>query len=192
MVTADKKLKSTFDTLPDAREDDNGKLSDTNRLRTPSGHMMEFNDVNGKEHVTIQHRSGTMFQMQPDGSLRIVSQNGKMGIEVNGEGYMKITGVYNLVVNGDAGFRIDGDADWHVAGDMRTTVDGTYSIAAKNMTTSIKEKYELTAADLSMHTASNSVFTAGNKMYLGSTNSAKIYSGDTLTVVGETKIDLNP
>jgi len=191
-MTAKKQLEDTFDTLSDERIYDNGTVGDTIRLRSPSGNLFEVNDSENHEHVTVQHRSGSMIQMQSDGSVRIVSQNGKMGIEVNGEGYLTVTGLYNVIVNGDAGFRIDGNVDWHVGGDMKTTVDGTYSLAAKNMTAAIKEKIEMTSNDLSIHTASNSVFTAGNKMFLGSTGSAKVYSGDTLTVIGTTRIDLNP
>lgn len=192
MVESKKQLETYFETLSDSREQDNGKVSDTMRLHTNSGHVIEYNDTKSNEHITIQHRSGSLLQMQPDGSVRLISQNGKMGLEINGEGYLKVTGLYNVVVNGDAGFRIDGDADWHVGGDMRVTVDGTYSIAAKNMTTSIKEKYELTAQNLSIHLSDNAVFTAGHKMYLGSSDSAKLYSGNILTVIGDSKVDINP
>lgn len=188
----EKKNKATFDTLDDTRKDDNGKVVDTYRHRTPSGHLIEYSDVNGKEHITISHRGGSLFQMQPDGSVRLSSANGKMGIEVNGEGYMTVTGLYNLVVNGDAGIRIDGDADWHVGGDMKMTVDGTYSIAAKNMTTKIAEKYELTAQNMAFHAADNGVFTSGNKMALWSSGDALVKSSATMTLIGSTRVDINP
>lgn len=189
---SNKKVEETFDTLDDARKDESGKLSDKKRTRTPSGHIIEWSDEKNYEHVTLQHRTGSLLQMQPDGSVRIMSANGKLGIEVNGEGYVKVTGAYNVKVDGDAAFRIEGDVDWHVGGDMRTTVDGTLSFAAKNMTTSIKEKYEMTAQNASIHLADNAVFTAGHKMYLGSTSDMQVKSGEILYVIGSTKVDINP
>ena len=189
---ANKTNTQSLETLKDAREGDDGKVADTWRHRSRSGNVFELSDKNGKEHVTLQHRSGSLIQMQPDGSVRLVSSAGKMGIEINGEGYLTVTGLYNVVVNGDAGFRISGNADWQVDGDMKVTVNGTYSIAAKNMTTTIAEKYELTADNMSYQSTDNAIFTAGSKMYVGSTGSAKLYSGDTLTIVGDTKIDMNP
>lgn len=187
-----KKVQETFDTLDDERKTESGKLIDKKRTRTPSGHIIEWSDEKNHEHITLQHRAGSLIQMQSDGSVRIMSANGKLGVEINGEGYLKVTGAYNIKVDGDAAFRVDGDVDWHVGGDMRTTVDGTISWAAKNMTTSLKEKFELTAQNASIHLADNAVFTAGHKLYVGSTSAAKFYSGDVLTIVGDSKVDINP
>lgn len=192
-VVANKKQQSQITSLPDVRADTKADdLKHTYRYKTLSGHNLEFNDNQGVEHITLQHRSGSMMQMQPDGSVRFVSHNGKMGFEINGEGYVKVTGLYNIQVSGDMGIRVDGDMDWKVGGDMKLTVDGTYSIAAQNMTTKIKSKYELAADNLNLHAATNSVFTSGHKMALWSSSDALVRSDTTLTVIGSTKVDINP
>jgi len=192
-TVANKTQQDHIDSLPDVRNDSKAdNLLHTARHKTLSGHNLEFNDNEGVEHITLQHRSGSILQMQPDGSVRLVSQNGKMGIEINGEGYVKVTGLYNIQVTGDMGIRVDGDMDWHVGGDMKLTVNGTYSIAAKNMTTKIKEKFELTADNVNLHAATNAVFTAGNKLAVWSASDALVRSDAILTVIGSTKVDINP
>ena len=73
-MTAKKQLEDTFDTLSDERIYDNGTVGDTIRLRSPSGNLFEVNDSENHEHVTVQHRSGSMIQMQSDGSWSPISE----------------------------------------------------------------------------------------------------------------------
>jgi hypothetical protein len=189
---SEKKPKEKIDGLPDAREDSNAdNILNTTITKTRSGHILELNDNEGVEHVTLQHRSGSLVQMQADGSVRFVSQNGMMGFEINGEGYMKVTGAYNIIIDGGATLRAD-SYDVHVENDLNMTVGGTFAVAAKNMALAISDKYELTAASLSLRSSGNSVFTAGGKLYSGSAQDMRMFSGGTATLVGLTKVDINP
>lgn len=189
---SEKEPKEKIDGLPDAREDSRAdNILNTTITKTRSGHVLELNDNEGVEHVTLQHRSGSLVQMQPDGSVRFVSQNGMMGFEINGEGYVKVTGAYNIIVDGGATLRAD-SYDVHVENDLNLTVGGTFAVAAKNMALAISEKYELIAQTSSLETSGNSIFTAGKQLYMGSDLDLDIVSGATTTIVGLTKIDLNP
>jgi type VI secretion system secreted protein VgrG len=189
---SEKEPKEKIDGLPDAREDSRAdNILNTTITKTRSGHVLELNDNEGAEHVTLQHRSGSLVQMQPDGSVRFVSQNGMMGFEINGEGYVKVTGAYNIIVDGGATLKAD-SYDLHVENDFNMTVGGTFAVAAKNMALAISDKYELTAKTSSSETSGNSVFTAGHQLYMGSDLDLDIVSGTTTTIVGVTKIDLNP
>lgn len=189
---SEKEPKEKIDGLSDAREDERAdNILNTTITKTRSGHVLELNDNEGVEHVTLQHRSGSLVQMQPDGSVRFVSQNGMMGFEINGEGYVKVTGAYNIIVDGGATLRAD-SYDVHVENDLNLTVGGTFAVAAKNMALAISDKYELTAQTSSLETSGNSVFTAGKQLYMGSDLDLDIVSGATTTIVGTTKIDLNP
>ena len=134
---------------------------------------------------------GSSLTLCPDGSVKVVSAAGKMGIEINGEGYVKVTGAYNIIVDGGATLRAD-SYDVHVENDLNLTVGGTFAVAAKNMALAISEKYELTAQTSSLETSGNSVFTAGKQLYMGSDLDLDIVSAATTTIVGTTKIDLNP
>jgi len=190
--TSEKNPKEKIDGLPDVREDARAdNILNTTITKTRSGHVLELNDNEGTEHVTLQHRSGSFVQMQPDGSVRFVSQNGMMGFEINGEGYVKVTGAYNIIVDGGVSLKAD-SYDVHVENDMNITVGGTFTVAAKDMATAISDKYELTAASASIRTSGNSVFTAGGKYYAGSSNDMRLFSGATTTIVGQSKVDINP
>lgn len=189
---SEKEPKEKIDGLPDAREDSRAdNILNTTITKTRSGHVLELNDNEGVEHVTLQHRSGSLVQMHPDGSVRFVSQNGMMGFEINGEGYVKVTGAYNIIVDGGATLRAD-SYDVHVENDLNLTVGGTFAVAAKNMALAISDKYEMTAASASMRTTGNSVFTAGGKYYAGAFEDMRLFSASTTTIVGESKVDINP
>lgn len=189
---SEKNAKEEFDGLGDSRED-SGSDNILNKVvtKTRSGHILEFNDNEEAESVTLQHRSGSLVQMQPDGSVRFVSQNGMMGFEINGEGYVKVSGAYNIVVDGAATLKAD-SYDLHTENDLNMTVGGTMTIAAKNMAVAVSDKFELTAASASLRTVGNSVFTAGGKFYAGASEAMRLWTGGTATLVGSERVDINP
>jgi hypothetical protein len=45
-------------------------------LKTPSGHMLEFSDVSGKESITLRHTAGAMVQLDEHGSVTIGNKEG--------------------------------------------------------------------------------------------------------------------
>lgn len=189
---SEKNAKEQFDGLKDSREDTAGdNILNKVITKTRSGHVLEMNDNEGAEHVTIQHRSGSLVQMQPDGSVRFVSQNGMMGFEINGEGYVKVSGAYNIVVDGAATLKAD-SYDLTAANDLNMTVGGTFTIAAQNMAVAIADKFELTSANVALRSSVNSVFTAGEKFYAGGDDALRIWTGGTATLVGSERVDINP
>ena len=61
---------------------------------TASGHIVEYDDTNGRERVMIRHRTGSGVEMRADGTvilsstnntLRIVAANEKVIVEGDGE-----------------------------------------------------------------------------------------------------------
>lgn len=91
--------------------------------KSPSGHVISLDDSKGAESVTIQHRSGSMVQMHPDGSVVFKSHKGRFDITF-GDGKMLITGDYDVTVNGGGSLKVEGDYDVTVAGNMHTVVSG--------------------------------------------------------------------
>jgi len=90
---------------------------------TASGHVIEYDDTNGRERVMIRHRTGSGVEMRADGSvifsstnntLRIVAANEKAIIEGDGE----------VVYNGNLKMRVAGDFDLEVGGDFNVNVTG--------------------------------------------------------------------
>ena len=90
---------------------------------TSSGHIIEYDDTNGRERVMIRHRTGSGVEMRADGTvimsstnnmLRIVAANEKVIVEGDGE----------VVYNGNLKMRVTGDFDLEVGGDFNVNVVG--------------------------------------------------------------------
>ena len=90
---------------------------------TASGHIIEYDDTNGRERVMIRHRTGSGVEMRADGTvilsstnntLRIVAANEKSIIEGDGE----------VVYNCNLKMRVAGDFDLEVGGDFNVNVVG--------------------------------------------------------------------
>ena len=90
---------------------------------TASGHIIEYDDTNGRERVMIRHRTGSGVEMRADGTvilsstnntLRIVAANEKVIVEGDGE----------VVYNGNLKMRVAGDFDLEVGGDFNVNVTG--------------------------------------------------------------------
>jgi len=90
---------------------------------TSSGHIIEYDDTNGRERVMIRHRTGSGVEMRADGTviysstnnaLRIVAANEKVIVEGDGE----------VVYNGNLKMKVAGDFDLEVGGDFNVNVVG--------------------------------------------------------------------
>lgn len=74
---------------------------------TESGHLFELDDTRSFERVSLQHRSGTYFEWQPNGDAhsRVVKDN-----------YTVICGDDEVFIGGKVNVKILGDAKLHVTG----------------------------------------------------------------------------
>jgi len=134
-----------WDGPEDARKAEGaGKYPNYYMNRSRSGHVFMMDDSKGAESVTLQHRSGSMLQMLPDGKVNMTTQNGKYEL-VFGENRIKITGAYDITVNGNASLRVDGDYNMTVARNMNVTVEGDYTVTAKNLKQTVRDNAVLTA-----------------------------------------------
>ena len=84
-------------------------------METESGHLTEFDDTPGKERIHIAHRTGTFFEIYPDGSKveKIVKNN-----------YQIIMSDDNIYVMGKCNITVQGDAEIYVQKDVNLKVDG--------------------------------------------------------------------
>jgi hypothetical protein len=87
--------------------------------QTESGHLFELDDTPTRERVRLQHRSGTFFEMHP---------NGDEVHKVYGDGYEIIIKNKNVLIKGACNITINGDANMHVLGDHNVRVDGDYNL----------------------------------------------------------------
>jgi len=88
----------------------NNKVTESN-----SGHVTECDDTEGAERLHVYHRSGSFYELHPDGSqvVRIVKDN-----------YSITAGDNFLYVDGDINMSVSGNLNQHIAGDHNIQVDG--------------------------------------------------------------------
>ena len=112
--------------------------------KTRSGHTLIFDDSQGGEHITLQHRSGSMTQFMPDGAVKHVSHNGQQNI-VFGEHRIWVSGAHDISIEGDASIKCKGNYNATVDGDMNFTAKGGFNITAKSMNQTISEQLDIAA-----------------------------------------------
>ena len=127
----------TFSTTPetmnffkDARDMEGaGKYPNYWTHKTRSGHVFMLDDSKGAEHVTLQHRTGSMIQFMPDGAVQFTSHNGEYNM-VFGAKRVKITGAYDITVEKAASLRVEG-GDYNVTvpnGSVNYTIGKNFNI----------------------------------------------------------------
>jgi hypothetical protein len=100
---------------------------------TRSGHLFELNDNQGAEHVTLQHRSGSLIQFHPDGKITFTSHNSRY-TAIFGTDTLYITGSYDVVVEGAHSMRVEGDVNHTIRGNYNLTVEGDINmLSGKNI-----------------------------------------------------------
>ena len=176
---------------------------------TRSGHVFEMNDNDGAEHITLQHRSGAMFQFLPDGKVTITSSAG-MYTMVFGANQMYITGSHDIVVDGSASIKVKGDYNVTVDGNLNTTVTGDMNtvvgkqqnniilgdqvVSAKNQTTKIAENTEHTSEGITYIGADGGLKLESTSavVYIDAATKMELNSKSGMKLVDSSGIDLNP
>lgn len=158
----------------DAREGGE-KYPNYNLHRTPSGHVIQMDDTKGAESITIQHRTGSMVQMQADGT--VVMRNKKNKTEVTfGDHKMLITGHWDVTINGGASFKVEGDFDQTINGNYKMTVKGRYDkLINGDEHRVVKGKQDLgIGKSQSTKVVKNTQHVTGGKTYIGSKGGTKV------------------
>jgi len=166
--------------------------------RYPNGSCVIVDYNKGNEHIRVENM-GSSITLCPDGSVKVVSAAGKMGLEINGEGYIKITGLYTIEADGDIGIVTKGKCDFKVAGDMNFAVTGGFNVTSKDMNLVAAEKFDVGAESITINGVKTLV-TSSTGTSVKSYGPVELYStGETVDIFssGETKIrgetiNLNP
>ena len=89
---------------------------------TESGHLFEADDTPGAERIKEAHRSGTYYEVFPDGSRveRIVRDN-----------FTVIVGHDKVNIQGSAIVTVEGDCNFYTKGNFTHEVDGDYNLLVK-------------------------------------------------------------
>lgn len=104
-------------------------------METESGHILEFDDTFGKERIHLSHRTGTFFEIFPDGKKveKITGNNYQIlmmddHIYIMGKALVTIQGDVELRVMKDCFVKVDGNVDMNVDGNFKAQIAGQCDI----------------------------------------------------------------
>lgn len=112
--------------------------------KSRSGHSFIFDDSEGNESITIQHRGGSAMQFLPNGAVHMVSNHGNYQV-VFGEKRMTITGAHDMTVKGDGSMRVYGHYNKTIHGDKNETITGSHNMTAENVNHHIRGNRDIQA-----------------------------------------------
>lgn len=185
-----KTTPKTWDSPKDARQNSGaGKYPNYYSHKTRSGHVFMMDDSNGAEHVTMQHRSGSMVQFMPDGCVQIVCNNGMYTI-VFGESRMLVSGAQDIVVQGDASLKVEGNYNVNVKGDTNLVVDGNFNVTAKNMNNTILGNIDTIAKNKTDKIEGSITSQSTGATSIQSKAGMILASGDSVALVGENQVGI--
>jgi hypothetical protein len=106
-----------------------------NVFETESGHVKEYDDTPGIERITERHKSGTKYEIDPNGTKNetIVRDNYKL---VAGHDTLEVYGNVKIVVSGDADIAVAGATSLIGVGNISITQNGIDS-----STVTVKSEY---------------------------------------------------
>jgi hypothetical protein len=146
----------------------------THRMIDRSGNEIEMCFEEGNEFMRVTHRTGAGVCINPDGSVKLVSQNGKMEFIINGEGMIKVSGKYDLVVDGDATIKCQ-KAYWS-AKNLEVNIDENTTFNSKSINLNASDKMDIVAKNFDAKVAENANMTAGSEFKLAGDSSMNIGS----------------
>lgn len=147
---------------------------------TESGHVKEYDDTPGIERIKERHKSGTQYEIGPNGSKveRIVKDNYQL---VAGNDTIEVKGSVKIIVSGDAKLSVAKDLTANVGGMLETVVAGN-AIATIAGTTTV-----LNTGDINLTVSGKDSANLTLKSQYSTTEAA----GSTTMHKGEIKLDGN-
>ena len=111
-----------------------------NVYETASGHAKEYDDTPNYERIMERHKSGTQYEIQPDGTKieRIVRDNYQLVI---GHNTLEVFGNVRIIVSGQADIAVANDVNLAVGGNLTAEITGNGDITLKegNLTTLVSK-----------------------------------------------------
>jgi hypothetical protein len=109
-----------------------------NVFETESGHVKEYDDTPGVERITERHKSGTRYEIDPNGTKNetIVRDNYQL---VMGHDTLEVRGNVKIVVSGDVDIAVAGSLDANVTGTSNLTSTGDITVNTEGTTTITSE-----------------------------------------------------
>lgn len=138
-----------------------------NAMETESGHSLEFDDTPGAERIELDHRSGTMFEIQPNGTKveEIVKDNYSV---VMGDDYVYVMGKAIVTVDKDCTIKVTGNMKIQVGGDLDISAAGDVKISSG------KDTKIASSDDVKIDSKKNTSVSGGSSTRISSAGSASL------------------
>lgn len=128
-------------------------------FESESGHTNEFDDTPGAERVQLKHKSGTGYEIQPNGNLvtRVKKDNYTL---IAGDDNLEVKGNVNIIVSQNCNLTVTGDLDAHASGNL-------FVSAGENANINISGRVGIEAGDeIKINTTESAVITASKDITL--------------------------
>lgn len=145
---------------------------------TAGGHVKEYDDTHGAERIFEMHKSGTFYEIHPDGSkvTKVFGDDWEICID---DKNIVVGGTRNVVVQGDATLLVKGDCVTKVDGNYRLTVNGDMTTRVRGKTTHFSQ------GDMNLQTQSNFTTYAGINTTLSSIGDIQLQTNGGLTTMSD-------
>lgn len=110
--------------IPEPQSPYNAEYPYNHVYETESGHVKEFDDTEGAERIREWHKSGTFYEVHPEGDIvtHIVRDGYRV---VHGNDYVHVKGNVKIIIDETCDMHIKKDWNIQVDGDMDLDVQGT-------------------------------------------------------------------
>jgi hypothetical protein len=175
---------------------------------TESGHIQEFDDTPGRERIHEYHRTGTFYEVHPDGSkvtkvvgndYEIVHKNkslrvrGNIQIFVDGDASLYVRGEMDAQVDENLKFNVGKNIDFHAGKNIRMFANESMEITSQTTTniTAVGNMHLQTSADLKVNVGGDySSNIKGNVTLVADGDGSHTYSGNyTVGATGVMQLD---
>ena len=138
-------------------------------FQTTSGHICEFDDTEGKERIHLYHKSGTFFELHPDGSIVQKVTKDRYQI-ILGDDYVNVKGNVAVTIEGDASIKVEGDTKVESTGTIDVQCDSSITVKAN-------EQISMDAPIITLNAANQINGTAGAVAISGGASTLDLNNG---------------
>lgn len=167
--------------------------------QTLSGHLVEFDDTPGAERIMEMHKSGTFYEIHPDGTkvTKIFGDDFYISLEnhnliVGGNLNITVQGDVNLLVKGNVKHKIAGNLETIVLGNMTTRVSGNkldYTVGSHDIQT--KGEFRIRSnLSIELRALQNFITKTGQSIIARAGSVTKLFSKGRVWIDGS-RIDFN-
>lgn len=126
-------------------------------IQTTSGHFIEIDDTPGKERLHILHKSGTFWEMHPDGTSVY---------HTKGENYQIVHKDMKIYVKGNVDMVVNGNVTETIKGNKTSNITGNYNITCKAYSITTKASWTAKVGSTGYFKCGSTFVQKGAKIFL--------------------------